>query len=388
MTQQRKLLTIDGGGIRGVLALEILAEMERQLAKEQNIPLEHFRLSDFFDYVGGTSTGAVVAACIALGMSVEEIMGFYRDVGPHMFDNRWSMKLKALLSQQSLYDATPLATSLKDVFGEKTTLEPGHLKCLFLAVTRNQTTDSPWPISSNPKAKYNDLSRPDSNLKIPLWQIVRASTAAPFAFRPERINWDPNDASKSFIFVDGGVTPYNNPAWLIYRMATEARYNLGWESGEDKMLVISVGTGTSSKGDDNILRKATGFGRALLGRKIPGALIQGMVVDQDTTCRQVGRCVHGDALDREIGDMIPRDAEGNKIPLSQDLGRHFLYARYNAHLEQDSLDKMGLSDIEAAKVKDMGSVKFIDELSRVGKRIAEDLNVLDFAPFLHKHTIE
>ena len=62
-------------------------------------------------------------------------------------------------------------------------------------------------------------------------------------------------------------------------MATEERYNLGWESGEDKMLVISVGTGTSSKGDNNILRKATGFGRALLNRKIPGALIQGMVVD-------------------------------------------------------------------------------------------------------------
>ncbi len=76
MTQQRKLLTIDGGGIRGVLALEILAEMERHFAKEQNIPLEHFRLSDFFDYVGGTSTGAVVAACIALGMSSRKSWAF------------------------------------------------------------------------------------------------------------------------------------------------------------------------------------------------------------------------------------------------------------------------------------------------------------------------
>ena len=178
MNPQHKLLTIDGGGIRGVLAL---------------------------------------------GMSVEEIMSFYQNVGPKMFDNRWYMKLKAALSQQSAYDATPLANALKEVFGEKTTLEPGQLKTLFLAVTRNQTTDSPWPISSNPAAKYNDPKRPDSNLKIPLWQIVRASTAAPLAFRPERINWHANDPSKSFIFVDGGVTPYNNPAWLLYRMATEER---------------------------------------------------------------------------------------------------------------------------------------------------------------------
>jgi len=384
MSEQHKLLTIDGGGIRGVLALEILAELERQLAEAQGIPRDKFRLSDFFDYVAGTSTGAVVAACIACGMRVSDIMDFYTNVGPKMFDNRLYMKIWSWIRYQSAYNSTPLATALKEMFGDRTTLEPGHLKCLFMAVTRNQTTDSPWPISSNPHAKYNDQSLPDCNLKIKLWQITRASTAAPLAYRPETISWDKNNPDEKFLFVDGGVTPYNNPAWLLYRMATESGYNLNWQTGEDKLLVISVGTGSSSKGDDNVLRSATGLRRLISSKKIPGALIQGMMIDQDTNCRQVGRCVYGAELDSEVGDMIPRDADGGKIPLSQDLGRNFLYARYNVLLEQDVLDALGLNDVLAKNVRELGSVDHVGDLAKVGKRIAKDVRVEDFAPFLHR----
>ena len=81
--------------------------------------------------------------------------------------------------------------------------------------------------------------------------------------------------------------------------------------------------------------------------------------------------------------MIPRDANGDVLPLSVDLGRKFLYARYNAHLEQEDLDAMGLSDVKAERVKQMGSVEFIDDLAKVGRRVAQDVDVQDFAPFLH-----
>ena len=114
------------------------------------------------------------------------------------------------------------------------TLKPDDLECLLLAVTRNRTTDSPWPISSNPQAKYNDTSRPDCNLNIPLWQIVRASTAAPVFFPPEVIQWDPKDENKAFVFVDGGLTPFNNPAFLLYRMGDRKRVppELGQRRGQ------------------------------------------------------------------------------------------------------------------------------------------------------------
>jgi uncharacterized protein len=50
---------------------------------------------------------------------------------------------------------------------------------------RNVTTDSPWPVTNNPYAKYNARNRADRNLDLPLWQLVRASTAAPVYFPPE-----------------------------------------------------------------------------------------------------------------------------------------------------------------------------------------------------------
>ena len=56
---------------------------------------------------------------------------------------------------------------------------------VLLVVTRNLSTDSPWPVSSNPYAKYNQTDSADCNLNIPLWQLVRASTAAPLT-QPSR----------------------------------------------------------------------------------------------------------------------------------------------------------------------------------------------------------
>ena len=81
----RKLLALDGGGIRGILTLEVLLKIEQLLADATGKGKE-FRLSDFFDYIGGTSTGAIIAAGLALGKSVSELLAFYQKTGPAMFD--------------------------------------------------------------------------------------------------------------------------------------------------------------------------------------------------------------------------------------------------------------------------------------------------------------
>ncbi len=235
----RKLLALDGGGIRGILTLEILHSMEKLLAKATGKG-DAFRLGDYFDYIAGTSTGAIIAAGLARGMSTGELLDFYQKAGPLMFD-------KAVLWKrlQSFYQSEPLAMQLQKTFGKNTTLEPEHLRCLLLVVTRNATTDSPWPISSNPCAKYNEASLADCNLRVPLWQLIRASTAAPIYFPPEVISLDRNDPEKSFVFVDGGMTPYNNPSFLLYRMAILPEYRLGWPIGEKNLLLVSVGTGAA-----------------------------------------------------------------------------------------------------------------------------------------------
>jgi uncharacterized protein len=360
----RKLLALDGGGIRGVLTLQVLIRMEDML-RERSGKGDAFRLCDFFDYVGGTSTGAIIAAGLAIGMSARELSEFYIATGPAMFE-----KAFILHRLKSLYKSEPLTEKLKEVFGGETELGSERLRCLLLVVTRNVTTDSPWPVSNNPFAKYNDPNRPDCNTQIPLWQLVRASTAAPVFFPPEVVQWDPDDPSKSFLFEDGGLTPYNNPAFLLARMATQERYGLSWAAGEGNLLVISVGTGAAPKVDAEVYAGGKNAFSNLVN--FPAALMYGAQVDQDINCRTVGRCVHGDEIDRELGDLIPRRG-GGPVPLSEDLGRAFVYARYNAALSEPWLKARGLGDVNPAKVAQLDSVAHIPDLIRVGRALAADV---------------
>lgn len=116
------MLALDGGGIRGVLTLSILKAIESQVGQP---------LCERFDYLAGTSTGAIVAAGLAKGMSVDDLIGFYRRTGAEMFQ-----RTRFLDRLNSLYRDGPLQQQLKQVFGETTDLKPGNLKTLLLVVTR------------------------------------------------------------------------------------------------------------------------------------------------------------------------------------------------------------------------------------------------------------
>src|SRR5882724_10225060 len=289
-----RMLALDGGGIRGLITLGILERIEKVVNDKTGK-----KLGEYFNYIAGTSTGAIVAAGISRGLEVADLIEFYRSSGKQMFDHA-----RLIERIKYLYTADPLKAQLQNVFGHDTTLEPDNLKCLLLVVTKNVTTDSAWPISSNPDAKYNNPDRKDCNLMIPLWQLVRASTAAPVYFPPEVVQWDKTDQSNTFVFVDGGVTPYNNPAFLLYRMATEPAYKLNWKKGEGNLLIVSVGTGaaeslgaTAASPNKNIVSTVAG---------LPGELMYGIQVDQDINCRTVGRCTFGAHMDREIMDLVPR----------------------------------------------------------------------------------
>jgi hypothetical protein len=356
---QRKILALDGGGIRGVLTLEILNEMEEQL-RQAHGGNPDYRLSDFFDYIGGTSTGAIIAAGLSLGMSAAQLLQFYQDQGEAMFDKTWLLK-----KVKYFYNDGPLQKALQETFGKgDISLESGKFKSLLLVVTMNRSTDSPWPVSNNPLARYNDTTREDCNLRIPLYQLVRASTAAPAYFRPETLQWDKNNPEKTFVFVDGGVTPYNNPAFLMYRMATQSAYKLCWPTGEKKLFIASVGTGSSpSPGTyDHLLDTL---------KSLPNNLMYAMQVDQDINCRTVGRCVYGAPIDREVGDLTPLDSAGNAIGLDSDASRHFSYVRYNADLSNEGLDEIGLGHLDSDEISEMDSTRNIADLRRIGKIVGE-----------------
>jgi hypothetical protein len=213
-----------------------------------------------------------------------------------------------------------------------------------------------------------------------LWQIVRASTAAPVYFPPETIAWDKDDAAKQFVFVDGGTTAYNNPAFLLYRMVTEPAYGLAWPKGERNMMIVSVGTGSApgsgQSADDPELNAVAAAVQTL------SALMNQAAFDQDLSCRTIGRCVAGAPLDREVGDLIPRTSTGEHVPLSEDLGRAFLYARYDATLTKEGLASIQCGDINPADVSLLDSVAHMDALWRVGCGAGARVNVDTFGPLV------
>jgi hypothetical protein len=151
------------------------------------------------------------------------------------------------------------------------------------------------------------------------------------------------------------------------------------------LLLVSVGTGsaptegaTAGDPDHNLL--STGLG-------IPGALMYASLLDQDINCRTVGRCTHGDVIDRELLDMIPREGsrEGTvrerlarpRIALDTDLGRSFLYTRYNVDLSDEGLTGLGIMDVksEDARRLDKADAEQIDALVRIGSKAAGQVNV-------------
>jgi len=362
-TGPRKLLACDGGGIRGIISIEILAQIEAELRKATGKP--DLVLADYFDYVGGTSTGAIIATLIALGFSIDQARDFYIKSGAEMFQ---PAKLWERLHTKFKDDN--LTAMLKDVAGENTTLGSEKLRTLLMIVLRNATTDSPWPISSNPFAKYNDLAKhgEKSNLHLPLWQLVRASTAAPTYFPPEVIDIG---GGQEFIFVDGGVTMYNNPAFHLFLMATTEPYRLCWRTGEDRMLLVSIGTGASANANKDL--STAEMNLIYNASHIPSALMAAALHEQDFLCRIFGRCLAGDPLDREVGDVI-----GKGIPSVPKL---FTYVRYNAELSREGLDALGLKQIEPAHVQQMDSFDHIAEMQEVGRAVAQKVKQEHFGGF-------
>ena len=362
----KKILSCDGGGILGLISVEILARIEAQLRIRLAKP--ELVLADWFDFVSGTSTGAIIAACIATGMSMDRIREFYVGSGEQMFD-----KASVLKRLRYNYNDEPLAEKLRSelnralgyALGEApATLGDVGLRTLLMMVLRNHTTDSPWPVSNNPRARYNQPERKDCNLGLPLWQLVRASTAAPTFFPPEVVTFAPGTSNEyQFIFVDGGVTTYNNSAFLAFQMATAAPYRINWPTGTDKMLIVSVGTGSAPKARPGL--EADDLWLLDHAKSIPSALMNAASAGWDMACRLLGECRHGGEIDREIGAMIDIDDGPNWTGTKQ-----FAYVRYDPDVTRQGLDALGLGDVDAAKVQVMDSVKFIPEMQRVGQAYA------------------
>ena len=249
-TGPKRILALDGGGVKGVLTLGMLKALEDELRRRAG-GAENFRLSDYYDLIGGTSTGAIISAGLALGLSVDELIALYMRLGPDVFGRNSGDGVFL----QSKFDARKLRRALHSVLSTKT-LGSQDLKTGLAIHAKRIDTGSAWVVTNHPLGIFYDPPA-DSNIfpnkRYRLTDLVLASAAAPTFFDEVVIDIEFDDKRRPVqkgYFVDGAVSANNNPSMQLFMLALEPAYKFGWKAGADNLMMTSFGTGSRRPGVD------------------------------------------------------------------------------------------------------------------------------------------
>ena len=187
MTQFR-ILSIDGGGIKGVFPASFLATLEEQV----NQPTGRY-----FDLIAGTSTGAIIAIGLSIGLSAKEILGFYESEGPSIFPDANGFKRRLRHWFRPKYDPLALRHALERVFGDK---KISDCKTRLLVPSLNAITGDIhiFKTRHHPKLVMDE--------RVSLVDVALATTAAPTYFPPHISGAD-------LPMIDGGIWA-NNPTGM------------------------------------------------------------------------------------------------------------------------------------------------------------------------------
>ena len=186
MTKRFQILSLDGGGIKGLFSAAVLAFLEED---------HGVSIKDHFDLIVGTSTGGIIALGLGLGLTPREIVHFYVEKGPSIFHKVKTSKIRQLY--RAKFDVAPLESVLKECFGD--VLLGGSTKRLVIP-SYNIGEDDVYLF----KTPHHERLKRD--YKVPVWKVALATSAAPTYF--------PSCQKVDHIrLVDGGVWA-NNPTMV------------------------------------------------------------------------------------------------------------------------------------------------------------------------------
>lgn len=224
MAKVRRILAIDGGGIKGTIPAAFLSTVENTTGEN---------IVDHFDLIAGTSTGGIIALGLGLGLSATEILGFYENDGPRIFAQEEAkvsrlggaigfLKTKARLGRQILlpkYDANALRASLEEKFRGRM-LGESQTRLLIPAFDRHRREIHVFKTAHHPRFGIDWKER--------VVDVALATAAAP-TYLPE------HQLDSGVSLLDGGIWA-NNPVGLA---VVEAISTLGWS--RDDLYVLSIG---------------------------------------------------------------------------------------------------------------------------------------------------
>lgn len=355
----KRILALDGGGVRGMITLAILERIEALLAQATGRTDGSFRLAHYFDLIGGTSTGSIIATGLATGHSASELLAMYRDLSGRVF--RRSMWRLGLFGPK--FARGPLREALTGVLGDEAFDSPSLLTGLAI-VTKRADNGSVWVLTNNPRGRYYNAPEDDPqafpNRKIKLVSAILASTAAPTYFQPEFF-----EIARGLRggFVDGSASPHNNPSLLLLLVATLHGYNFNWPVGESNLLLTSVGTGVFRR------RSTEAEMRGMLPAQLAVNALISMIDDSNrlnqALLQLLGTSPTARVVDAEMGDLTTDRLTQHKL---------LHYLRYDAQLEIDWLDKVlgiQISPDEIKRIQAMDNPSMMDRLIDIGRAIAE-----------------
>ncbi len=235
-----RILSIDGGGIRGILPGIILHRLEEKLIEKTGD--KSLRLADMFDFLAGTSTGGILSLAYLIPDSkgrpkytTLDAVNLYLDRGDEIFDLNIKQKLRSAFGVvDEKYDVSELEEALEDNFG--VTMLSDLLKPCII---------SSYDIRNGKPHFFKQHKSSDSIYNFKVKDIARATSAAPTYFEVARVK---NEIGTPYPCIDGGVF-VNNPALVAYSEVRSMKFDgtkNEYPKAED-MMIVSIGTGSKSK---------------------------------------------------------------------------------------------------------------------------------------------
>ena len=322
----KRILSLDGGGIRGTLTIAYLERLEEVLRERHGRP--DLVLSDYFDLIGGTSTGSILAAGLATGREVAEVRDVYFELGPAAFARRAG--LKDLLAAR--YSEKALERELEAGFGDMRLGDP-EVRTGLCIVAKRADTWSVWPLHNHPDGRYGR-----ENAQVRVRDATRASTAAPTFFRPVGIELADGELAA---FIDGAVSTAVNPAVQLLLVATADGYGFRWPTGEDQLLLVSIGTGAweVNRSPEQVLSSKMWNWAG----EVPAMVMNDSNDLNQLLMQFLGVAPNARMIDSEIGDLADEYLGGRPL---------LTYLRYDLALETEELTGLGRADL-AAEVKEL-----------------------------------
>ena len=351
----KRILSLDGGGVRGAATIAFLERLEAEISAIEGRPT---LLAEWFDLIGGTSTGAIIATALSLGFRASDLHKFYHDLAPRIFKR----SRFRLLGWQAKFEARRLMQELTSIIGTRT-LDSEDVLTGLCIVLKRMDTGSAWIVMNNPRSAFWETPADKAftgNRHLPIANLVRASTAAPSFFDPELIEITAGQSHG--LFVDGGLTPHNNPSLVLLMAAMLPAYGLNWKLGVDDLTIVSVGTGTFRTTIDP-LQAARLSAISLAIRSLAGMIYESQQLVL-TLMTYLGQSPVAWPINTEIGDLGPIAAQ---------TGNLFRFLRYDIQLEQSWL-KQQLDETISADVlnrlRQMDDPRGMTQLYELGRKAA------------------